>query len=77
MRKREYKLDKIISALNRTGFEARQRGSHGIFVHPETGLILTLPLNKKDVPTVYLNAILKQMAYRGLMSEEHFLELLD
>jgi predicted RNA binding protein YcfA (HicA-like mRNA interferase family) len=77
MHNRVYKLDKIVSALNKTGFQARQKGTHGIFFHPETGLIVTLPLSKKDVPPVYLNAILKQIEYRGLMTEERFLEMLD
>jgi predicted RNA binding protein YcfA (HicA-like mRNA interferase family) len=77
MHKRQVKLKTLVTTLEELGFEERIRGSHGIFSHPKTGLIITLPIRKKDVPSVYLRAAFKQILDRGITSEERLNELLE
>lgn len=76
MFKRQVKIKALVAALKQLGFVERRMGSHGIFSQPENGLIVTLPMGRKDVPVVYLKAILKQIVDRGIMAEDDFLKLL-
>jgi predicted RNA binding protein YcfA (HicA-like mRNA interferase family) len=76
MTKREVKLTTLVSVLRKLGFEERRSGSHGVFRHSQTGLLVTLPMARKDVPVVYLKAVLKQIIDRGIMSEDDLWSLL-
>ena len=77
MHKKQIKLRRLVAALKTLGFVERRMGSHGIFKQPETGLIITLPMARKDVPVVYLKAVLKQIVNRGIVSEDDFWELIE
>jgi len=78
MPKKSIRLDRLVAALTKLGFVQRTHrlGSHGIFVEPITGLVVTLPMGRKEVPIVYLRAALRQIVDRGMMPEDDFLELL-
>jgi predicted RNA binding protein YcfA (HicA-like mRNA interferase family) len=77
MLKRTVKLRNLISALTKLGFEERsRRGSHAIYMHSESGVMLTLPLSEEDVRTVIFRAILSQVSGSGVASEEQLLKLL-
>ncbi|MFP5285165.1 MAG: type II toxin-antitoxin system HicA family toxin [Thermoanaerobaculia bacterium] len=61
-------------ALERAGFGlSRQRGSHQIYRHTETGKRVSVPFHPGDVPKGTLRQILRDAD----LSIERFLELLD
>ncbi|MEW5949810.1 MAG: type II toxin-antitoxin system HicA family toxin [Thermodesulfobacteriota bacterium] len=76
MAKKQIKLTKLVAVLKQLGFQERRKGSHGIFFEPETGVIITLPMDRKEVPVVYLKAALKQIVHRGIIDEDNFWRLL-
>jgi predicted RNA binding protein YcfA (HicA-like mRNA interferase family) len=76
MPKKQIKLKRLVTALKTLGFIERRMGSHAIFNHQETGLIVSLPMGRKDVPVVYLKSVFKQIVDRGIISEDDFWELL-
>ena len=60
--------DKIIAILKKRGFILdRVKGSHHIFIHPETRKRVVVPLHKKDLPRGTLLEVLRQA---GLSREE-------
>jgi predicted RNA binding protein YcfA (HicA-like mRNA interferase family) len=77
MCKRQIKLKKLISILKSLGFNEHRHGSHGIFKHFKTGLIVTLPMNRKDVPVVYQKAILRRLVDCEMITENDFWRLLE
>lgn len=51
----------LIRILKQNGFILdRSKGSHQIFIHPETHKRAIVPMHSKDLPTGTLMAILKQ-----------------
>jgi predicted RNA binding protein YcfA (HicA-like mRNA interferase family) len=61
-------------ALERAGFGlSRQRGSHQIYRHAETGKRVSVPFHPGDVPKGTLRQILRDAD----LSIERFVELLD
>ena len=76
MNRNEIKLNKLVFALKRLGFQMQKRGSHGLFYHPETGLLVSLPMNRKEVPAVYLRAVISQIINRGIVTEDELWHLL-
>jgi predicted RNA binding protein YcfA (HicA-like mRNA interferase family) len=70
------KTKNLIRVLTTLGFEQSSKGSHGIFRQRESGVIVTLPLTKPDLPPVYSRAILGQVISSGLVSEEELNKLL-
>ena len=60
--------DKIIAILKKRGFILdRVKGSHHIFIHPETRKRVVVPFHKKDLPRGTLLEVLRQA---GLSREE-------
>jgi len=70
------KTQNLIRVLTQLGFEQSSRGSHGIFREDRSGVIVTLPLTKADLPPVYSRAIMGQVVSSGLISEEELDKLL-
>ena len=53
--------EKVIKILKKEGFVLdRVRGSHHIYLHPETRKRVVIPVHKKDLPKGTLMEILKQ-----------------
>ncbi len=51
----------IVKILKKKGFVLdRSRGSHQVWLHPETRKRAIVPMHNKDIPTGTLYAILKQ-----------------
>ncbi|GAB4495479.1 MAG: type II toxin-antitoxin system HicA family toxin [Anaerolineales bacterium] len=56
---------KIIKILLQKGFILdRTKGSHQIYIHPETGKRVVVPFHHKDLPTGTLLEILRQAGIR-------------
>lgn len=52
---------KVVKALRKKGFVLdRVKGSHHIYLHPETKRRAVVPLHRKDLPKGTLISILKQ-----------------
>jgi len=63
----------LVRALERTGFVlARQKGSHQIYLHVQTGQLVSIPMHAGDVPKGTLRQILRVAD----LSVERFRELL-
>lgn len=77
MAKKQIKLTKLVAVLKQLGFQERRKGSHGIFFEPERDVIITLPMNRKEVPVVYLKATLRQIVSRGIIDEDDLWRLLE
>ena len=61
---------KVIKILEKKGFVLdRSKGSHRIYLHPESGSRVVVPFHKKDLPKGTLLEILKQA---GIDREEIF-----
>jgi predicted RNA binding protein YcfA (HicA-like mRNA interferase family) len=67
------------SILSRAGFHrARTRGSHLVFVHPESGARIVLPPPRRgSVPDVYVIAIGKIVDEYGIMPRQEFFWLVS
>lgn len=53
--------EKVIKVIKKKGFLLdRVKGSHHIYVHPETRQRVVIPVHKKDLPKGTLMEILKQ-----------------
>jgi len=51
----------LIKILEKHGFQLdRSRGSHRIYIHPETHRRIVIPFHKKDLPKGTLLEILRQ-----------------
>lgn len=52
---------KVIKILEKKGFVLdRSKGSHRIYIHPQTGKRTVVPFHRKDLPQGTLRDILKQ-----------------
>ncbi|TSC58494.1 MAG: hypothetical protein Greene041619_504 [Candidatus Peregrinibacteria bacterium Greene0416_19] len=50
----------VVTLLHEHGFhDARQRGSHLILIHPESGKHVVVPVGKKDLPIGTAKAIFR------------------
>ena len=57
--------EKVIKVIEKRGFVLdRVKGSHHIYVHPETRQRVVIPVHKKDLPKGTLMEILKQAGIR-------------
>ncbi|MBN1431875.1 MAG: type II toxin-antitoxin system HicA family toxin [Methanomicrobiaceae archaeon] len=54
-------LEKVIKIIESRGFVLdRVKGSHHIYIHPETRQRVVIPVHKKDLPKGTLMEILRQ-----------------
>lgn len=77
MLQRTIKLRNLIFALQKVGFEERTRsGGHAVYLHPESGVMVTLPLNEDDVRNVIFRAVMSQVIGSGVATEEQLLRFI-
>jgi predicted RNA binding protein YcfA (HicA-like mRNA interferase family) len=63
--------------MHRLGFiEKRAGGSHLIMHHPESGLTVTIPLSRREVPPAILQGIARQMENFNVISRERLQKML-
>jgi predicted RNA binding protein YcfA (HicA-like mRNA interferase family) len=67
---------KLAGVLEKLGFEKRSNGSHAIFHERVSGVTITLPMNKKELPIVYSRPVVGQILRTGLVSERELDNLL-
>jgi predicted RNA binding protein YcfA (HicA-like mRNA interferase family) len=58
--------------LNDFGFQAKSSGSHVIFLHSKTGVVLTVPYTEGNVPSLYINTATRQVANSGIATVSTF-----
>lgn len=78
MFKNTVKLQSLIGALMKLGFEERRRnGGNALYQHVKTGVVISLPLVEDNVRTIIFRAILSQIVGLGVATEDQFLKLLQ
>ena len=76
MSRRILRMHDIVRVLKALGFQlVRRSGSHLIFKHGTSGLLITLP-ETDDVRPVYIRNIERQVARFNIASEEKIHEML-
>jgi predicted RNA binding protein YcfA (HicA-like mRNA interferase family) len=58
--------------LNGFGFESQQHGSHVIFRHSKTGVVLTVPNTERTVRPIYVSSAARQIANSGIATASTF-----
>ena len=77
MPRKPAKTRNLIRALQQMGFVASgRRGTHAIFRHAGTGLVITLPTNRDEIPLVYLRSIERQIGNFDIVSDDELQKLL-
>ena len=76
MARKTVKTRHLMKVLKQLGFMASRSGSHMIFRHSDTGLVVTVPGSRKEIPEIYLRSIMKQMQNYDIISEEKLKEIL-
>jgi predicted RNA binding protein YcfA (HicA-like mRNA interferase family) len=77
MARRPLKTRRLIRVLQHLGFKAvRNKGSHTIFMHPNGGLLITIPADRDEIPLVYLRSIERQISNYNIISDEKLQKLL-
>lgn len=67
-----FKPKEVVSILQKLGFvKKRQTGSHLIMFHPESKVIISVPIHTKDVSSGLIKGIIKN----ANSTEEEFLKL--
>lgn len=62
MSRKSLKTKHIVEVLQQLGFViAMRKGSHAVFRHEGTGLVITIPVARDEIPLVYLRAIERQI----------------
>jgi predicted RNA binding protein YcfA (HicA-like mRNA interferase family) len=67
--------DQLIKLMTKSGFIQRSKGSHGIFIHAEQKIIITIPLAHKDIPSIYSRSVYKQLIDSKLIPKSSLLEI--
>jgi len=77
VRRKPLKTKHLIKVLEQLGFAAARRtGSHTVFRHGGTGLIITIPENRDEIPLVYLRSIERQIGNFNIISDEKLQKML-
>jgi predicted RNA binding protein YcfA (HicA-like mRNA interferase family) len=78
MHKGPVKTKDLLRIMHRLDFVETKHGpgNHMRMQHPRTGLMLFIPLSRKEVPPVMLRGIQKQLENFNIISEEKFEEML-
>ncbi len=67
-----FKPKEVVSILQKLGFlKKRQTGSHLVMFHPESKIIIPVPIHTKDVKAGLMKSIIKQ----ANSTEAEFLKL--
>ena len=62
-------LEKTLHAF---GFVSQQGGSHVIFRHSKTGVVLTVPNTERTVRPIYVSTAARQIANSGIATASTF-----
>lgn len=66
-----FKPKEIVSILQKLGFlKKRQTGSHLVLFHPQSQIVISVPMHTKDVKKGLMKSIIKQ----ANSTEEEFLK---
>jgi predicted RNA binding protein YcfA (HicA-like mRNA interferase family) len=77
MHKKPVKTKRLIRVLQQLGFAiARRNGSHAIFRNKDTGLVVTVPEDRDEIPLVFLLSIERQIGNFNIASDEQLQRLL-
>jgi len=77
MLRKPIKTKDLIKILKKFGFVGkRTKHGHTIFAHAKTGLVVTLPTNRTEVPSVYLRSIERQIGNFNIASDHEFERML-
>jgi predicted RNA binding protein YcfA (HicA-like mRNA interferase family) len=77
MHKKPVKTKRLIRVLQQLGFAiARRNGSHTIFKNKDTGLVVTVPEDRDEIPLVFLRSIERQIGNFNIASDEQLQKLL-
>lgn len=71
------RTQELAKALKHSGFSETRKGSHMVFRHGKTGLIVTLPAKTDKVPQVYLRSILRQLSNYNISHDDDVDKLLN
>lgn len=67
-----FKPKEVVAILQKLGFfKKRQTGNHLIMLHPESQIVIPVPIHTKDVRKGLMKSIIKQ----SKSTEEEFLKL--
>ena len=69
----------LLKALQKVGFAQTRlsKGSHVLLRHQDSGLVVTVPTSRSDVPPVIFFAIERQMENFGVITKEKFENMLQ
>jgi len=77
MHKKPVKTKRLIRVLEQLGFAvARRNGSHTIFRNKDTGLVVTVPEDRDEIPLVFLRSIERQIGNFNIASDDQLQKLL-
>ena len=77
MPRKPIKTKHFIKVLGQLGFVAtRTKGSHTVFRHKDTGLLITIPSARSEIPLVYLRSIERQISNFNIVSDDRLQKLL-
>ena len=74
MRRKNVSTRDFLRALQKLGFvEARPpNGSHMLLQHPNSGLVVTVPTSRSEIPPAMLYGIERQMENFRIITKEKF-----
>jgi predicted RNA binding protein YcfA (HicA-like mRNA interferase family) len=68
----------LATALRKLGFvDSARKGSHHLFRHQSTGLIVSLPTGRPFVPIFVVRAIQRSLELHKIIAPSNFQEMLD
>lgn len=77
MHRKPVKTKRLVGVLQQLGFGiAMKNGGHTIFRNKETGLVVTVPEDRDEIPLVFLRSIERQIGNFNLASDERLQKLL-
>jgi predicted RNA binding protein YcfA (HicA-like mRNA interferase family) len=77
MPKKPIKTRHLIRVLQQLGFKViKNKGSHTIFMHPNDGLLISIPEGRDEIPSVYLRSIERQISNYKIISDDKWQKLL-
>jgi predicted RNA binding protein YcfA (HicA-like mRNA interferase family) len=77
MNRKPVKAKHLVKVLEQLGFVSTgTAGNHSIFRHRGTGLVITIPVRRGEIPSVYLRAIERQIGNFNIVPEDRLQKLL-
>ena len=78
MRRKSVSARDFLGALLKLGFVEKRpsKGSHMLLQHSDSGLVVTIPTSRSEIPPTILYAIERQMENFRIITREKFEEML-